>query len=324
LTYCAAHVRLGRGDNRIVSRTSDQVAQRPRALADARWGCQRWPEAHLDLAATRFVAVTQVIRRACPVRYDRPADSGRTQPFRVAVETLDGEALEVFLKPSGAPELDVEGLCCEALAACLAGHLGVPVCEPLLVDLDEEWVSSVTDGRVRAILKNSNPTAFGSVSAGDGWHLWLPSDKVTADRRDTARAIFAFDALIENPDRGRIENPNLLVKNASFRVIDHELALRVRLLIPKPQPWAIGGLARLSQPGGHILASHLKGTTALDLAPVREAWSTLSDEMLADFEASIPEQWAEATNAVASALTHVGNVRDRIDDCMAEIERVLR
>ena len=259
------------------------------------------------------------------VRYDRPADNGRTQPLRVAVETDDGEEFEVFLKPSAAtPDLGVEGLANEVLAACVGGHLGLPLCQPLLVELSPEWIASLQDAALQAKLTRSNPVAFGSVAAGAGWRPWLRADTMTFERREVAQRILAFDALIENPDR-RPSNPNLLVKNADFRIIDHEMAFRIRMLIPRPKPWAAGGLARLTAPDcGHVFAAGLKGVKALDLAPVRDSWSALSDEVLADFEAALPDQWAEAANAVADALTHLRAVRDRVDDCLAEIERVLQ
>ncbi|HEY8004958.1 MAG TPA: HipA family kinase [Phenylobacterium sp.] len=159
-----------------------------------------------------------MIRRARAVRYDRQAGNGRTQPLRVAVETIDGQEHDLFLKPSAAPELDVEGLCCEVLAACVGGQLELPLCEPMLVEIEPDWIRSLREPDVREVLERSNPIAFGSVAAGEGWSPWVPTDRVTADRRDMARAIFAFDALIVNPDRGRPENPNLLVKGASFRI----------------------------------------------------------------------------------------------------------
>ena len=265
-----------------------------------------------------------MIRRAHAVRFDRRAENGRTEPLRVAVETDDGQEHDVFLKPSAGPQLDVEGLCCEALAALAAGLLGLPICEPLLVEMSAEWIASVPQAAIRQALEKSSPVGFGSMAAGDGWRPWNPSDRITADRREAARAILAFDAFIENPDRGRPENPNLLVKNAAFRIIDHEMALRIRRIIPPPQPWSAGGLAWVGRPNGHVLAAQLKGTTTLDLLDVRTAWLNLSDQALDACKADIPDDWAAATDAVTAALTHLASVRDKIDECLAELERVLK
>jgi hypothetical protein len=167
-----------------------------------------------------------MIRRATPLRFDREAEAGRNKPLRIVVEADDGSEHEVFLKISAKPELGVEGLANEALAACLAGDLELPINEPFLVDLDPDWVGSVSDPGVRTALQDSVPVAFGSKAAGVQWKLWSRSDVLTADRRPQALAIFAFDAYVENDDRSQ-RNSNCLVKGSEFRIIDHELAFRI-------------------------------------------------------------------------------------------------
>jgi hypothetical protein len=262
-----------------------------------------------------------MISWASAIRYDREALSGRNLPLLVSVETTEGEEYEVFLKPSGRPELSVTGLAAEVLAACLAGHLGLPICRPFLVELAPEWIVSIPDSTVRDMLSKSNPVAFGSQSAGLGWRPWVAEDILTQARRAAALAIFAFDAFIENPDR-KPSNPNLLVKGDALRIIDHELALRVMGIFPRPAPWKEGNLAHMMVPDGHLFAGRLKGSP-LDLIPIREAWSGLTDDHLSDYEACLPLQWADAMGMVAAALTHVRTVRDRIDDCLEEVGRAL-
>ena len=239
----------------------------------------------------------------------------------MAVETPDGKEHEVYLKASGAPELSISGLVAEALAACIAGQVGLPVCRPFLVELLPDWVATVTDASARDMLVRSNPVAFGSTAAGTGWKPWSAEDSVTAARRQSALEILAFDAFIENPDR-KPSNPNLLVKGDEFRVIDHELALRVIGIFPRPEPWRVGYLNLLTQSDAHVFHGRIKAAD-VSLEAVRAAWETLTDDCLADFEASLPMEWNEATQMVTAALSHVRMVRDRIDDCLAEIGRVL-
>jgi hypothetical protein len=262
-----------------------------------------------------------MISLAVATRYDRVAEAGRNRPLRVVVEADEGVEYEVFLKSSGCPELTVTSLAHEVLAACIAGQVGLPVCRPFLVELTPEWVASVHDAEVRQILQASNPIAFGSTAAGPGWKQWSSDDVLTPARREKALGIFVFDAFIENPDR-KPSNPNLLVKGDEFRIIDHELALLVRGLLPRPAPWRPGYLNHMMGPDSHVFASRLRGG-ALDLDPIRTAWSNVSDDDLSDYEASLPEQWAEAGDAVTAALTHIRAVRDRIDECLVEIRRTL-
>lgn len=262
-----------------------------------------------------------MIKVATAVRFDRDAGAGRNRPLRVAVETAEGDEVEVFLKPSGRPELSVSGLAHEVLAACIAGHVGLPICQPLLIEMTPDWIASVHDEAIRQVLQISNPIAFGSEAAGVGWRQWSGDDVLTSGRRQTALGVFAFDAFTENPDR-KPSNPNLLVKGEEFRLIDHELALFVRGLFPRAEPWRVGYLASMMEPDRHVFAARLRGAD-FDLQAIGNAWSSLSDDDLADYEACLPEQWAEATDSVTAAIGHLRAVRDRIDECLVEIGRVL-
>lgn len=264
---------------------------------------------------------SDMITFATATRYDRLAGNGRNNPLRVTVETAEGQEYEVFLKPSGRPELSVVSLAIEVLAACLAGKLGLPVCEPFVVEILPEWIDAVPDVELRGVLRASNPLAFGSRAAGEGWRQWNTEDILTAARKPLAVGIFAFDAFLENPDR-KPSNPNLLVKGDQFRMIDHELALRVRAILPPSAPWREGGLQHLMQHDAHVFADRLRGGV-IDLEEVRLAWMSLSDGDLADYEAALPAQWADASDEVAIALEHVRTIRDRMDECLAEIGRAL-
>jgi hypothetical protein len=245
--------------------------------------------------------------------------------LRVTVEVDGGEQLDVFLKPSARPEVGIEGMANELLAACVAGHLELPVCEPIAVRMSPEWIGSIQDVGLQQTLTRSCPIAFGSVAAGSGWRAWTEDDRIIGERRAAALGIFAFDMFSENRDRV-VSNPNLLIRGDSFRIIDHELCFRIRqCLFPKPEPWQLGYLQGATQhgPSGHVFGALLRGDRYLEYGPLRLAWTSLSDDALSDYGASIPNEWASATNAVEDALTHLRAVRDRIDECLAEVERAL-
>jgi hypothetical protein len=229
---------------------------------------------------------------------------------------------EVFLKASGRPELGIEGLANEALAACLAGDLGLPINEPFLVELGPAWVGAVRDPQTRRMLEVSSTMAFASKSAGQGWRIWSGADRITGRRVAAALEIFAFDAFIENDDR-RPANPNCLVRGDTFRIIDHELAFRIgQKLFPRPEPWTPGYLQRLIKSDGHLFGAGLKGRK-LEFEPVERAWSAISDNRLAEYLSTLPSEWTEAGAPMEAAVTHLRTVRDHLDDCVAELQRVL-
>jgi hypothetical protein len=269
---------------------------------------------------------TQLVRRGTAVRFDRLAEGGRNEPLRIVVE-MDDDATEreVFLKPSGRPELGIEGMANELLASCVAGHLGLPICEPVLVQLSPEWIASVPQHGIREMLDNSCSIAFGSTSAGEGWRRWTSDDKILGDRRPVALGIFVFDAFTENSDRS-VGNPNLLVRGDTFRIIDHELCFRIRMqLFPRPEPWREGYLTRLVAPGNdaHAFGTLLRGDRLIDVPALEAPWTSLSDEALSAYGALMPPEWGTAAAAIDDALTHLRQVRDRIDQCLAEVQRAL-
>lgn len=265
-----------------------------------------------------------MIRQAVANRYDRKAESGRSEPLRVAVRTDDGEEHEVFLKASRCPELTVESLVNEFLAACLAGDLGLPITEPFVTHLRADWIGSIHDAAVRKILQESVPVAFASKDAGRGWGLWSDADRLSSERRDAALAIFAFDAFIANDDR-RPAKPNCKVKGDEFRIFDHELAFYVRQKVfPKLEPWKPGYLDQkvTRGPNGHIFGPQLKRLCP-DLRPLYASWSKLTVASFSEYGRMVPRQWAVASGAVDDAVKHLSTVRERLDECFTELQRAL-
>ncbi|KTE25168.1 MULTISPECIES: HipA family kinase [unclassified Sphingopyxis] len=265
-----------------------------------------------------------MIRHIEALEYLGVAAGGRNEPLQVTGVDSDGELLDLYLKPSGRPELGFEGLSNELLAAMIAGELGLPVCEPLIVSMTPEWIATIPDNGLRVVLQQSCPLAFGSRGAGKGWKLWSDGDTILSDRRAAALSIFAFDAFTGNADRRDVK-PNLLVRGPDLRMIDHELCFGLRMkLFPRVAPWELGNLSHLTNASQHVLGPLLKGNRTLDFAALRTPWANIADDRLADFEACIPIEWSAAAAAMTDAITHVKTVRDRIDDCLVEIERTLR
>jgi hypothetical protein len=261
-----------------------------------------------------------LIRRAVLSRIDRPAAQGRTGPVLAAIETEDGEEVEVFAKLSAGCDQGVVNLAREAIAACLAADLGLPVPRPWLVEVPPEILPVVANATMADKLRRSVPVAFGSTRAPE-FAVWTPGHRLTAAMRPVAAGILLFDAIIQNPDR-RAENPNCLVRGDDLRIIDHELAFMHRLILGWKAPWLMGGMRDLATPGRHIFVSGLKGA-ALDFEPIRSRWTALSDARLKEYAGSVPPEWAAANADIDVALKLIADARDNLDACIAELGRVL-
>ena len=237
----------------------------------------------------------------------------------------DGAEYDVVMKPSG-PQITVEALANEMLGSFLAADLGLPVNEPFLVPLETDFVASVPDLELRRRLESACPLAFASRDAGNQWRRWHSGDRVSVSQTDLALLIVAFDAFIANNDRSP-RNPNLLVKDDEWRLIDHESAFSFHLkFAPSCEPWRMGNLAIISNTGAdseHLFTSDLRGRGDLNYPEISARWLDLSDTRLAQYDASLPEEWVGVRQHFSEALSHLREVRDKIDLCVAELTRVL-
>jgi hypothetical protein len=267
-----------------------------------------------------------MIRAADVVRFDRLAGAGRNNPLRVVVATVDGDEHEAVLKPAGWRELTISSLVREYLASSIAGLVGAPVCEPFVANCSSALIGAIQDADIRSALATCSWPAFACAHAGRQWQNWSTGDVVTIGRRADALAILALDAFLDNPDRCA-RNPNLLVKGDQLRAIDHELSFSFSfpgLIVQPLPPWHLGGLSFLAEGDQrNVLLSPLSKVGGFDFGAIRAAWTGLADAELDVIVNSIPKEWGGAGAIATAALQRIKAVRDNIDACIVELQRVL-
>jgi hypothetical protein len=132
----------------------------------------------------------------------------------------------------------------EGLASMLAQQLGLLTPEPAAVQITAELAGAIqlTDSESARLLTESEGLNFGSKYKA-GVPTWGADEPIPSELREPALEVFAFDCLIENPDRRR-ENPNVLVGSSEIYLIDHEMAFSFCLAIggARTEP----GIARFS------------------------------------------------------------------------------
>lgn len=257
------------------------------------------------------------------VRFDRRMGSGKTWPCLLSCARADGEETEVVAKFSAGCERQVGGLIAEAIAAILAADLALPIPQPLVVEFDAEFVELIRlrDPALAERAAASLLVAFGSSKLPPGFALLPRGKSVPQTLRPQAAEIFAFDALIQNPDR-RQENPNCLLDGRSFAIFDHELAFITRGIIGWRPPWEVGALATLNGLKEHVFFADLQGKP-LDFGRFKGAWEAISDARLREYRRALPEAWADDHGIADESLNYIASVRENIDPALAEIARVL-
>src|SRR4051812_969920 len=115
---------------------------------------------------------------------------------------LTCQGVEIVTKFSGC-ECGVMGLAREALVAMLAADLGLPVPEPVLVELPEGFIDAIPEDQepVRAVMTRSVAPAFGSTRLPNGYAVWMSDRELNGRLLHQAAEIFAFDLLTLNADR---------------------------------------------------------------------------------------------------------------------------
>jgi hypothetical protein len=266
-------------------------------------------------------AMPQLIETVTALDFISRKKNGKTRPSVVGCRRADGSFIEVILKLSKGCEREETDLAIEVVASILAGDLSLPIPTPYIVEFEDAFAQAIPDLEIKNLALSSSKIAFGSKNLGSGYRSWTDGDQISNDNLQRAAGVFAFDAIIQNPDR-KSDNPNCLTLGSEFRIFDHEVAFRHKLILFWQAPWVIGGLENLRSPGAHIFRAGLV-KLAPDFSPIRDAWAGLTDERLATYVASIPQAWASAGKAVQDAVDLIREARDRIDACLDEVRRIL-
>lgn len=255
-------------------------------------------------------------------RFDRRMSSGKTWPCLLGCVRTDGTKIELVAKFSRCCERGVGGLAIEAIAAMLAADLGLPVPEPFLVSFDNDFIQCLppTQADLAARLRASSSVAFGSLKLPPGFAVLPIGKSIPASVKQQAAEIFAFDCLIQNPDR-RPSNPNLLFNGRNFAIFDHELAFMISGIIGWQPPWNVGALEAINS-DRHVLFAGLSGKE-YDLIRLGGAWQAISDQRLKDYRQTLPVEWADGADAVKLALGFMAELRENVHPALAEVVRVL-
>jgi HipA-like kinase len=160
-----------------------------------------------------------ILRTVTATRYVTPLREGGSVP--ALVEADDDGLYVVKLLGAGHGR---KALVAEVLAGELGRHLGLPVPDLVLVELDAALSRAEPDQEIQELLARSAGTNVG-LDFLPGALAFVPAVGPAPDR-DLAADIVWLDAFTTNVDRTP-RNPNLLVWHRRLHLIDHGSALYV-------------------------------------------------------------------------------------------------
>jgi hypothetical protein len=263
----------------------------------------------LELTATQFI---------------KPMSTGRNRPLLLGCENAAAEQFEVVVKFRG-KEMDVKAQSAELITEQLADDLGLQVPQAALVDVPTGFEAIIADKALGTMVKGSSGLNFGSVHIGAGFTTWPPGRNPIGTQRDQAADIFAFDTLIQNPDR-RAVNPNVWARSDRLGVYDHEQAfsfLSLPIIGGAPKPWATANQGKdfrfLEQ---HIFYTSLRGGR-LDFGPFKEKLARLTDKHIRAYADSVPARWRDS-DFCDRIVEYLSEAREQREILIQFIKHLLR
>jgi hypothetical protein len=160
-----------------------------------------------------------MLRTVSATRYVTPLREGGSVP--ALVEADDDGLYVVKLLGAGHGR---KALVAELLAGELGRHLGLPVPDQVLVELDATLSKAEPDGEIQDLLERSAGTNIG-LDFLPGALAFAPAIGPAPDP-DLAASVVWLDALTTNVDR-TARNPNLIVWHRRLYLIDHGSALYI-------------------------------------------------------------------------------------------------
>jgi len=255
--------------------------------------------------------------KARATRFYRFMSTGRTSPalFGCTIDSLDrGEDFVVKLRGG----VQAAGLVCEAIAASLADYFGIAHPEPALIEIEEALASAVAGQEPGKgdIIMNSVGVSFGTRMLSN-LITWPVDRQLAASQMEAAAEIFAFDTLIQNPDRG-FGNPNLGSVGDRLMIFDHELAFSFLFSITNPpSPWEVSRQAFWTE---HVFFHALRHKP-IDLDNFFTALSSLPADFVDSLASELPSDWPSDT--LGRIGSHLTSIAQHAAEFRSELVRLL-
>jgi HipA-like protein len=217
-----------------------------------------------------------MLRTVTATRYVTPLREGGSVP--ALVEADDDGLYVVKLLGAGHGR---KALVAELLAGELGRHLGLPVPDLVLVELDAALSKAEPDGEIQDLLERSAGTNIG-LDFLPGALPFAPAIGPAPDP-ELAAGVVWLDAYTTNVDRTP-RNPNLVVWHRRIYLIDHGSALYVHHAWKDPEEHARRPFPQVRD---HVLLPFA--------GPIAEADARLAPQvdrdLLGELAAAIPDDW---------------------------------
>jgi HipA-like kinase len=230
-----------------------------------------------------------MLRSVTATRYVTPLREGGSVP--ALVEADDDGLYVVKLLGAGHGR---KALVAELLAGEIGRHLGLPVPDQVLVELDPALANAEPDQEIQDLLERSAGTNIG-LDFLPGALAFAPAVG-PAPEADLAAAVVWLDAFTTNVDRTP-RNPNLIVWHRRLHLIDHGSALYIHHTWRDPAEHARRPFEPIRD---HVL---LPFASSIEAADARLA-ALIDRTMLETLAQAIPDDWLRPEAGLPDPAAH--------------------
>jgi len=262
-----------------------------------------------------------VIEQVIATTFHRFMDNGRTSPAIFSCVGGESEGTnEYVVKLRGGLELGVRGLAFELYASMLAAYFGMSCPRPVIVLVEEDLVAVMLsqpgrEDRQARVIRGSTGLNFGTQFLVN-LTAWPIDKSVSMPLLPAAMKVYAFDALIQNPDR-RFANPNLGSRGDDLFVFDHEAAFSFLFhIFPNRTPWMLGTERYLED---HVFARALKQIAFPE--DFLQRLGDLTGEVTRYFSEQIPNEWR--SDDLPKIESHLALMNEHAAEFAEEVTRRL-
>jgi hypothetical protein len=246
--------------------------------------------------------------------------TGRTCPCLMLCVDEEGSLIETVVKLLAGKESSHTGLICELMASFFAQDLDLLVPEPFLVEVEADFYKGIFDQELSERFRTSVGLNFGSKFLEPGYATWPQERTIPGSLIQDAAEIFAFDLMIQNPDRRR-DKPNLLRKGDELVIFDHEMAFSFFYsLVPEEYPWEGKGINYIRD---HVFYDGLR-RREVSFERLQGALEAINERRLAMYAEAVPEEWRnKSRDTVERIEEYLITARNNSKNLFQKIREVL-
>ncbi|NOT63914.1 MAG: hypothetical protein HOP19_27185 [Acidobacteria bacterium] len=256
-------------------------------------------------------------------RLHKVMTAGRTHPLVLECMHSNDDGHSHFqtmvVKAVGLPEVTGKSLFNEFFGNLLAREFGLFTPSPGLVNLSERFVRLAN---ASALLKQYQLQVRSGLGVGceffdQGFTNVVPGAFLTTEELTQATLLYAFDLLIQNPDR-TARKPNCAFQSQQLIAYDFEMGFSFLLpILGKAAPaWQVSAHGIGAQ---HVFHPALQGRD-LDWQPFITTLRQLTKQRLEQLQDELPAAWHPLTEAVGA---HLFEAQSQCDTMEAELQRSL-